>query len=350
MKKIDERISKWEKSEFSHDDGNASKVWTSNRKSFPNSKSGSFRGYGLNVKSKNGVKLYKNLSKIVTFPRIFFTKIILNLEKYFLKIISIFLFGHKDNAIRWGLDSRGFENYDKKLIKSFENDFNNKGIFFSHNTIKSYSYLKSLNTHTNFIDKNKNIKLNILEIGAGLFNFGHLLTIKIEKFNYVVCDLPELIRTVTRQIVDEYNKTSMYEIFLPNEIDDFLESKSDRKILFITPKQIDDAKKLQIKFDLFINHESFAEMEINTVNSYLRNVATLMKSNSLLYIINRHSRPQAITANDFIKLETFDQLTSFDDYELDFAETIIKEIEPFRTRLPGQCHLPNVLYIGKVII
>ena len=349
MKKIEERISKWKKSEFSLDEGNASKVWASNRKSFSNSKSGSFRGYGLNVKSKNGIIVYKNLSKVITFPRIFFLSIILKLEKYALKVISVFLFGHKDNAIRWGLDTRGFENYDNNLLKSFENDFNTKGIFFSHNTLKSYSYLKSLNTHTNFIDKNKDIKINILEIGAGLFNFGHLLTIKINKFNYVVCDLPELIQTVARQIESEYKKTSDYEIFFPNEIAEFLESKSDRKILFITPKQIDDTKKLQIKFDLFINHESFAEMGINTVNSYLRNVADLMKSDSLLYIINRHSRPQATTANDFIKLKTFDQLTSFDDYELGFAETIIKEIEPFRNRLPGQCHLPNALYIGKVI-
>ena len=160
--------------------------------------------------------------------------------------------------------------------------------------------------------------------------------------------MPELIQTVVRQIENEYKRTSDYEIFLPNEINSFIESKSDRKVLFITPNQIDNTKKLGIKFDLFINHESFAEMGIKTVNTYLRKVANLMSSGALLFIINRESRPQAVTPNDFKNLNSLGQLTAFENYELDFADTVIKEIEPFRSRTPNHWHIPNILYIGKV--
>ena len=348
MTNINKRIAEWEESEFSIDDGNASKVWVSNRKSFLNSKSGGFRGYGLNIQRKVGVKLYKIIFKITSTPRLVFTKIFFFIEYYVLKIASLLILGNRHNAARWGLESWGYKNYDNALLKSFDAEFEDKGIFFSHNTLKSYSYLKSLNNHTNFIDNNKNSKINILEIGAGLFNFGHLLSIKIKKFNYVVCDLPELIQTVVRQIENEYKRTSDYEIFLPNEINSFIESKSDRKVLFITPNQIDNTKKLGIKFDLFINHESFAEMGIKTVNTYLRKVANLMSSGALLFIINRESRPQAVTPNDFKNLNSLGQLTAFENYELDFADTVIKEIEPFRSRTPNHWHIPNILYIGKV--
>ena len=75
MTNINKRIAEWEESEFSIDDGNASKVWVSNRKSFLNSKSGGFRGYGLNIQRKVGVKLYKIIFKITSTPRLVFTKI-----------------------------------------------------------------------------------------------------------------------------------------------------------------------------------------------------------------------------------------------------------------------------------
>ena len=89
-------------------------------------------------------------------------------------------------------------------------------------------------------------------------------------------------------------------------------------------------------------------MKISLVNEYLNHVSSHMKRGALLYIVNRHSRPQAVTKKQFDELEKVEDLTSFEDYELDFANKIVEKIDPFRTRIPGQCHLPNVLYIGKV--
>ena len=348
MENLKNRIENWQKSEMSKDKGNASSVWQFNRKSFNHNNGGSFRGYGLNLKKKNLVEHFKLLYKILIYPRLFVSRYYNLVERYAVKILSLIILGHKDNSSRWGLESMGYEHYDDQLLKDFKKELFPKRIYFSHNTLKCYSYLKNLEEYTNFLTSKSQSKKNILEIGAGMFNFGHLLSLKITKFNYVICDLPELIMSCSLEIDKEYLSNSFYDIFLPNEIDLFLKSKSDRKVLFITPNQLDLLNKIGLKYDLFVNHESFAEMKISVVNEYLKHVSSHMKRGALLYIINRHSRPQAVTKKQFDKLEKIEELTSFEDYKLDFANKIVEKIDPFRTYIPGQCHMPNVLYIGKV--
>jgi hypothetical protein len=194
----------------------------------------------------------------------------------------------------------------------------------------------------------KNIK--ILEIGAGLFNFGHLLTYDLKKFNYIICDLPEIIIAAHQQITDIYLPIckGKYDVFLPNEINLFYESNNDRKVLFITPYQLNEGIMRQdTKFDLFINHESFAEMDIFTVNKYLKQVKFLMKKGAIINLVNRHSRVQATSYEEF-KLINLKNITCFDDYELNFCKTILKEVDKFRSTIPMMQQTPNVFFIGKV--
>ena len=97
----------------------------------------------------------------------------------------------------------------------------------------------------------------------------------------------------------------------------------------------------------FINHESFGEMNIETVNKYLSHLPNLMKVGSIVNLVNRQSRPQARSYDDFKKLELSD-ITSFEEYNLDFCNVIIKENDRFRAKIPRMQKHPNVFFIGKV--
>ena len=64
-------------------------------------------------------------------------------------------------------------------------------------------------------------------------------------------------------------------------------------------------------------------------------------------LVNRQSRPQARSYDDFRKLELND-ITSFEEYNLDFCNVIIKENDRFRAKIPRFQRNPNVFFIGKV--
>ena len=187
-------------------------------------------------------------------------------------------------------------------------------------------------------------------VGAGVFNFGHLLSLQLSHFEYVVCDLPEMIASAFREINEKYipNCSGDYEVFLPTEIDKFEMSRSNRKILFIIPEQLkSDCLGQNKRFDLFVNHESFAEMDIDVVNSYLGYLPKLMKTDSFVFLVNRHTRPQAQTYEQFRKLN-LRGITCFSDYQLEFCSEILKKEDVFRASIHGLQMNPNVFYIGKV--
>ena len=74
-----------------------------------------------------------------------------------------------------------------------------------------------------------------------------------------------------------------------------------------------------------------------------------MKVGSIINIVNRHNRPQAKSYDDFSKLE-LENITCFDEYELEFCECLIKEVDKFRAKIPGQQATPNIFFIGKMKI
>jgi len=330
--------------EVDYSEGNTSNIWNSLRKDFQSGET-NLRGYGLASISKKRMAFFHKLSRHLTLPwkalRVVTTKMI----KAVNRCLSWLVLGDKLAAEKYGFTDYNLTIYDKNDLVDFENRYQNYKIGFSHNTFKSFSYLKRLEENVK-LEKD----LSIFEIGAGVFNFGHLLSLQLSHLEYIVCDLPEMIATAFREINDGYipNCGGDYEVFLPTEIDEFERSRSNRKILFITPEQLKSGCLGSNKrFDLFINHESFAEMDIDIVNSYLGYLPKLMKRGSYVFLVNRHTRAQAKTNEQFKGLN-LRGITCFSDYQLEFCSEILKKEDLFRAAIPGQQTQPNVFYIGKV--
>lgn len=326
-------------------DGDTSDIWNSLRKDFQVSNS-SLRGYGLCSFSNYRISIFRRVSKFVIKPFVFF-------RYFFLKVISVvnlflsfFILGDKRAANKYGYSKYDVSFYNSNDLIEFENRFRQFNIGFSHNTFKSFSYLKRLEQS---IDLDS--ELSVFEIGAGVFNFGHLLSLKLSSFEYIICDLPEMISTAFKEINDNYipNCGGNYDVFLPTELDEFSRSTSKRKVLFITPDQMMSGSLGQIKrFDLFVNHESFSEMKISVVNNYLDHLSVLMKKDSLVFLVNRLTRPQAKSYDQFKSLD-LTHITSFVDYKLDFCSVVVKELDSFRASIPDQQTNPNIFFIGKVL-
>ena len=327
-----------------------SPLWENFRESFSENSS-DLRGYGINLDINNSkITIIYKIIHIIRIPLYFINfvgRAYKKFSSYIEKIFSRLILGNKNNTQSWGMSDYDYKIYKKdNLLEDFYS-YTNKRIMFSHNTLKSFSYLKKFEDETKFIENNSDKKLNIFEIGAGIFNYGALLSLKVKSFNYVICDLSEVIVSSCHQ-VEKLNKYGFdISIFFANEITEYINSSSDKKIIYFSPAEIEKIKELGFHFDLFVNHESFAEMNIETVNSYLKFVSEIMKKDSLLFIVNRHSRPQ-ILVKDIDNLKSIDQITSFSNYYLDFATPVYEAIDQFRTKIPVQNLTPNVFYIGKV--
>jgi putative sugar O-methyltransferase len=325
-----------------------SKIWLNLIKDFQINNS-TLRGYGLSKFNERKINLYiffKNILDFI-FKGISYTSI--KTRKVFVNALSWIVFEQQANAAsKFGFDIFSRKIYDEKLMQEFLEKYRKYNIGFSHNTFKCYFYLKEIKK---YVKLKKDIK--IFEIGAGVFNFGHLLSLELKKFDYIICDLPEMILKAHEQITDMYIPFchGNYEVYLPNELEKFNNSQCGRKILFITGKQLEDKtirKSLALRrFDLFINHESFAEMSINTVNLYLDYLPMLMKKNSIINIVNRHTRPQAKSQEEFKKIKLED-ITCFEDYNLKFCNLIVKKIDYFRAKIPVMQMLPNIFFIGRM--
>ena len=333
------------KKQLNLQNNNVSFIWKKLRKDFQKKKS-HLRGYGLSTHKQYKINLYILFSKYLNLPFKIIIYIMETLKKNIQRVLSWFIFNFDFNAAeRFGFGNYPGDIFGKAFLDSFLNKYSKYNISYSYNTLKAFYYLSKLNEYV----KIKN-DIKILEIGAGVFNFGHLLSYELDKFEYVICDLPEMILNAHQQITDIYLPICKgnYDVYLPNEIDNFQNSDSDRKILFITSEQLRNGiLSDEKKFDMFINHESFAEMDINVVNDYLKKIKTLMKKGAIVNLVNRHTRPQANLYDEFKKVE-INNITCFDDYELNFCDFILKEIDKFRASIPIAQKTPNIFYIGKV--
>lgn len=330
----------------------ASLIWRKYRKDFK-TKNSHLRGYGLSYFGETRRNLFINLAKLLSFPFKVIKHFISLFYKYLFKALSWIILGQDSNAsLKYGFHFDGDltniftkdKIYNKKTLNEFLARYSKYGIGVSFNTFKSFNYLKRLKAN---IKLKQNIK--VFEIGAGVFNFGHLLSFELKSFEYFVCDLPEMIVQAHKEITEIYKPKcgGDYEIFLPNQQEKFNDSNSTRKVLFITPEQLHDGVLgKHRRFDLFINHESFAEMDINTVNKYLFHVSNLMKAGSIVNIINRHSRIQSISYESTAKMK-LENITCFKDYQLSFCKVVIKDIDRFRAVVPSLQSEPNIFFIGK---
>jgi len=322
---------------------NTSSIWLSLRKDFQAHNS-HLRGYCLCTLRQNKINLYIKLFKFLDLPFRSVRYVLSRVRNILMQALSYIVLKDSMAGKKFGFDIYPANNYNKDHISDFIAKYSKHNIGFSHNTFKSYSILKKLKQHIKIESD-----LKIFEIGAGLFNFGHLLQYDLNKFEYIICDLPEIILAAHQQITEIYLPVcgGNYEVYLPNELEKFYNSKSDRKVLFIAPEGLQKGiLGNDKKFDLFINHESFAEMDIGTVNKYLRHLHILMKKGSIVNLVNRHHRLQSSSQEG--SKYTVDNITSFDNYELGFLDVILKETDMFRAAITNVQGDPNTFFIGRV--
>ena len=330
---------------FHNDYQDYSEIWNKNKINFTSKDQilnvkGYQRRYGINTTIKNNkIRSYVNIiTKISRILLILSSRI----SKLLNVILSYFVFGRKDIVNKYRFDypidieNKFFERYPE-YRGSYKKVFDKLSWYYSINSFKSFAFYQRL---TDFVDLNELQNQTILEIGSGLCNFCMILSSQLDSFSYVCLDIPEMIPNGYYSINTKY-KLDDIDVFLPQELELFLRSSSKKKILFILPDQLKD---LNLKFKMFINHESFAEMNINTVNNYLEIVKEKLDINSYVFLVNRLARQS--------KPKTplnYYSYTLFDNYDLNGLKIITKEIDRYRDLFKGRELRENIFYIGKKI-
>lgn len=248
--------------------------------------------------------------------------------------LSFFIFRDKLYFKKYGLDYLK-SGYNDELLKDF---VLNSGIGYSHNSLKAFFYLRKIEK---FISSPIDKPINILEIGPGLFNFGYLIfTIsKYSRINYVAIDLPNMIELLHVKI--PYYNLNDVTIFSRSQIADYLECTCNKKLLLLTTEDLDYKVG---EFDLVINHESFSEMNITDVNTYIDYISKLLKTDGLLFLVNRLMRVQNL--NNRVS-PNLDNITTFWEYSLDKFATKYLQKDEFRDLIPRESSNPNFIYIGQ---
>lgn len=225
--------------------------------------------------------------------------------------------------------------YNAELLKDF---VLNSGIGYSHNSLKTFFYLRKIEP---FISSPIDKPINVLEIGPGLFNFGYLMfTIsKYTRIKYVVIDLPNMIELLQIKIPN-YNLNNVM-IFSRSQIADYLECTCDKKLLLLTTEDFDYKVG---EFDLVVNHESFSEMKITDVNIYIDYISKVLKVDGLLFLVNRLIRVQNLSN---VVSPALDNITTFWNYSLDKFATKYLGKDEFRDMIPAESKNPNFIYIGQ---
>ena len=77
----------------------------------------------------------------------------------------------------------------------------------------------------------KRRELSVIEVGAGLFNFGYMLSFHFQALSYTIIDLPGMI-SKSEQIVRDYYGFDG-EIYTAENIEEFYTTECKRKILFL---------------------------------------------------------------------------------------------------------------------
>lgn len=322
-----------------------SPLWEEMSKDFSFDGPSNLRDYSINREHdfESVTKFYrlsiriKILSKIWIRVSNIFLSSIYKVERFFISILSKIILKDFRASQKYSFDIyplEAYEEHQKQVdINSSYEDYNFKNnIFFSHNNYKSFTYFHTLKKYIDLEDLESK---NIIEIGSGLFNFGTILTKNLDEFSYICIDLPDV--ALRGYLSAKENVDEDVKLFLPHQLDDFKESSSQKKIIFLLPSQLD---LLDSDIALFINHESFSEMNIQTVNDYLAKVSAKMVKGSYIFLVNRFSRLQSREAksNDY---------TNFLEYELEGYEEICFEVEKLRSFLPVQKDHPNVVFIGQ---
>jgi putative sugar O-methyltransferase len=318
--------------------GKLSPLWESFIKDF-RSNEGFFRAYGLNHSVTNDqVRRFWKAARVLNSASRLIRAVLDRFTGRALRLLSTVLLGRSDSAALFGLGQYTSVDYDKHLLNSYETELSPYGLYFSHNTLKSFSYVRRL---APFLEGKTAGPLRVLEIGAGLFNFGHLLSLRVDSFTYVVVDLPSMIDRVVEKVLAYPGKS--YEVFTETSLEDFWSSTADRRVLFIPSNRLIELRGV-LSFDLFVNHESFAEMPLPVVNDYLEHVKALLRPEALVFLVNRVSRIQALGKRVSIRPEA---ITDFFLYDLSAITPISIDLDQFRMReTSSSLDAQNISFVG----
>lgn len=339
-----------------------SPLWARMRKDFGSANS-ALRGYGLSRYSKKRTAFYLKALASLRFP-LRVAGFALNLvDRLFAEGLSLLVFGRRAAGRKFGLSTYRWPNplmdktsrlsnssrqakvdYSLTEVQGFIQRFEKHGLGLSHNSMKAFSYLQKLES---YIGPYRNAELKVLEVGAGLMNFAHLLSLSQHRLVYVVIDLPEMLHAARLEIERTYRRCGAeYEIFRWDEVSVFKQSRSPQKVLLVENDKFDSFVELRWKFDLFVNHESFSEMPLTTVNHYLTGAERLLRGGAMVNLVNRLSRPQ-MESDQMSSLQLSD-VTDFRDYNLRFCDELVYEIDSFRSRIREQQAKPNIFFLGRV--
>ena len=311
-----------------------SKLWEKLELRFINQ--GGLNGYGINPNSN--LTIYKIYMYLVWLLDIFFSPLkILNYlinqvyQKLFVLLSLIF---YKDSKahIKYGFLKYKSHIYDKELVSEFKVKCHSIG--FSHNSLKVFSYIKILESQ-GFFELFNGRRIKILEIGPGAFNMAKLLLEHRQGIDYVSIDLPEI-------------KNFMLKNFSSLQINATLTPYSYVKTPVATGNTVtmlstNEMNLLRGNFDLFINTESFSEMDIGNVNRYLKLFKSHSTGQSAVFLVNRLMRIQSFYP---YKEEDIEKITYFKDYNLSEYKTKYLKLDMFRNRIPNEGKHPNFIYYG----
>lgn len=297
------------------------------------------RGYTINT--KYSPFRYKRTFMLAMKIKNKLVDVISMLHKKIERFINFLYFRDANIPTKYGFDILADVTtlFKKRFPKKWQNYglLNHKlGHKYSHTSLKLFYYLSIFEKH---VDIKSLEQSRILEIGAGMCNFAIMLTSKLDNFDYVIIDLPEVIAHGYISLL-EFHPDKEIQIFLPHELDLYKKSTAKKKILFILPSQLNEVGD---NFALLLNHESFSEMRIHTVNEYLKKAIEKQKVGAFTYIVGRYTR------NTSGELTDVNGWTNFPDYHLSGLEQIHYQIDGFRSLIPHLKRLQNVMYIGKKV-
>ena len=294
-------------------------------------KHSSLRGYGDNYRKDPTlfIKMIKILMAIRWLGR--------RLDGSVLRLLSRIYFQDSQAYKKYGLDRKvhldRLERYCPGIFKQYMDYLKLTGSFYSYSSLRTYYYYWVLSKYF------RGDSLDIFEIGAGMGNLAKIIIKMTAKCNYIILDLPPVAKTCRREFI---NSDFSYEVECHkiNDLNAFVASKSDKKIIWLTPDKMDGIKMIA-PYDMFINTESFGEMSKYVLKNYLEVAKSKLKKEGIFFMVNRFSRQVNPTSHNL------DSVTSVMDYDLIGLDILEWSLDVLRMNTEGMRETPNFVFVGK---
>lgn len=255
-------------------------------------------------------------------------------ERFMHQILSYWFFRSRSEYKKHRLDLNNkilLRNLDEieEGFQSYWDSYSQKVLIEkSYSSVRIAYYMFELSKHI----KLNNKKLNILEIGAGAANLAFSILSTATECAYVIIDLPE-VGSVAKKIFSKHK-----EIQIHNDIASFEADQSSKKILWITPDEIDQINHMS--FDVMLNTESFAEMQLSVALEYCKLASKFLRQSGIFLNVNRIARDP--NENDKRKVYSSPVLYNPTDLEL-----IYYKFDQFRACYPDFFNTPNLISVYK---